>query len=173
MHSCKLPGSSWSRLTIQFLKENNWNNQKSFLELPYYESSILNQMDFFNLLFQLWIAKTKAIHCSSRAQIVHSMLYKKITTGKVADCVRLMLATLPNSYCQKLCKNLRSLFLGFTNTYFLINSRLVKKTCDCQTFKEEHYVLREHIISLKISKFGEVSLDYFVTTKCQDSKDRV
>lgn len=30
--------------------------------------------------------------------------------------------------------------------------------------------MREHTIPLKVSKFGKVSLDHFVTTKCQDRK---
>lgn len=61
-------------------------------------------------------------------------------------------------------KNLQTL------DFFQNNSRLVKKISDCWICIEEHYVLREHTISLKVSKFGKVSLDHFVTTKCQDRK---
>lgn len=61
-------------------------------------------------------------------------------------------------------KNLQTL------DFFQNNSRLVKKISDCWICIEEHYVLREHTISLKVSKFGKVSLDHFVTTKCQGRK---
>lgn len=64
-----------------------------------------------------------------------------------------------------------SYFKNFqTLDFFQNNSRLVKKISDCWICIEEHYVLREHTISLKVSKFGKVSLDHFVTTKCQDRK---